>query len=764
MNRSATGTCLRGSNWLLAVLSAGLWIILAARASADPEAEFQQARQWLLNSPAQSIVILEPHLSEPNLLTPPQQLELLSILARAYILQSSLPQAIEVTHKLEVLAKSLRNRSYEGVAYREQGAIAAVQTRYDEAISLYQQALTLFPQATEPLNIALTYNLMAQSLRAQQKYISALSYVRKALALMREQGATAPMADAFNAMGVIFERLDNLEESLAAHSQALDIRRALNNRPGIADSLYNIGEIYRELHDFTSAELYLTESVELDQSLNNRSNQAYGLYKLADIQCALNKREQALDNGLQALALFTELDAKENIANVLVNLAKLELHSENYTEAMDYLDEATLVLPKNTAPDLKFKLQLYRAKIFMGLHALADAEAVLLRSKEQLQEVADSVDITTKLAVYRLLSELLAQQGRTEQALAVLRQHNSLQDEHINKTRAQSVANVKDSVDFFRREQQLELLARDHSLQTVKNAQRRFERNTVLIGFLVFFALVLALLGRYQIRRHNIILKQQVLERTGELVEKNIELERVCAQLQDVSQTDQLTGLSNRRFLLEHIEQECAKSIRDYLNWLQSKSAAPIQSDLIFYLVDLDHFKQVNDRYGHSSGDAVLAQMKAVLAKLFRETDYLIRWGGEEFLIVARFSQRNNAALLAERLRTLVQTTEFTAGEQVIKLTASIGFACFPFYTDRPGQYSWNQVVDVADICLYAAKYSGRNTWVGLTGVEGLEQVDTFKRLFSEPDQVVEEGWVNLFTSVAQPESLTWRIKHENDL
>ena len=100
-------------------------------------------------------------------------------------------------------------------------------------------------------------------------------------------------------------------------------------------------------------------------------------------------------------------------------------------------------------------------------------------------------------------------------------------------------------------------------------------------------------------------------------------------------------------------------------------------------MVDLDHFKDVNDRHGHAAGDAVLVQMQERLREVFRESDYLVRWGGEEFLVLARATRRDEARVVAERIRRAVADREFLLpdGERLRK-TCSIGFACFPFVPD----------------------------------------------------------------------------------
>lgn len=172
--------------------------------------------------------------------------------------------------------------------------------------------------------------------------------------------------------------------------------------------------------------------------------------------------------------------------------------------------------------------------------------------------------------------------------------------------------------------------------------------------------------------RLNLELEKKVIERT--------------IQLEKVSITDYLTGLKNRRYLMQNIDKDIGVIIRKHQNQNKLRTAIELEdSDHIFFILDLDDFKQVNDNYGHAVGDAVLVQIKQILESVFRETDYLIRWGGEEFLVMARFTDRNNASELAERLRKSVENHIFDIGEgKKIKKTCSIGFASFPFLPNQP--------------------------------------------------------------------------------
>jgi diguanylate cyclase (GGDEF)-like protein len=124
------------------------------------------------------------------------------------------------------------------------------------------------------------------------------------------------------------------------------------------------------------------------------------------------------------------------------------------------------------------------------------------------------------------------------------------------------------------------------------------------------------------------------------------------------------------------------------------------QKAISFLMIDLDHFKQVNDTYGHLNGDAVLAELASILRSGLRESDVCARYGGEEFGLILTETTESGARTLAERIRAKVAAATFPGG---LKLTISIGVAA----TDEPALFT--SLMEKADQALYAAKQGGRN-------------------------------------------------------
>jgi diguanylate cyclase (GGDEF)-like protein len=254
----------------------------------------------------------------------------------------------------------------------------------------------------------------------------------------------------------------------------------------------------------------------------------------------------------------------------------------------------------------------------------------------------------------------------------------------------------------------------------------------LLIAAAIAAAYALYRLRVRQLRERSARLERIVAERTSELAERNRELGVAYARIEDASLTDALTGLRNRRYLAQALPADLAITLRQ----LQDGKDAG-ESSLILFLVDLDHFKSVNDSYGHPAGDAVLVQVAEVIRRQFRESDHVVRWGGEEFLLVARFTRCSDGAGLAEALRTAIAGHPFVLPDgTTLRRTASIGFSAWPASTRQPRAAGWEAVVAAADAALYLSKASGRDCWTGVDVSEAVDPAQALEDFRRDPSAI----------------------------
>ncbi len=153
----------------------------------------------------------------------------------------------------------------------------------------------------------------------------------------------------------------------------------------------------------------------------------------------------------------------------------------------------------------------------------------------------------------------------------------------------------------------------------------------------------------------------------------------------------------------------------------------------------------------------MLLQVKDVLLGACRKSDLVIRWGGDEFLIVGRDSDPKGLSALAERIRISIERQAFDVGSgRIAHTTCSIGFACYPFAQADIGQHSWESVMSVADRALYAAKRTGRNAWVGLRTTDDSIPTDLPAISKERTRELVEKGSLEILTSIPESRDIAW--------
>ncbi|MGH8078919.1 MAG: GGDEF domain-containing protein, partial [Lysobacter sp.] len=279
----------------------------------------------------------------------------------------------------------------------------------------------------------------------------------------------------------------------------------------------------------------------------------------------------------------------------------------------------------------------------------------------------------------------------------------------------------------------------------------RFHETASFVALLGLLLVTLVFAG-YRFQRHRYRMRQLALEslvhqRTEALEIANRDLEEASRGLEEASHTDPLTGLRNRRYLTRQIPADLA--------FYDRRAAQGDYPDevMVFALVDIDHFKSVNDEHGHMAGDRVLTQFAQVLTSLVRTGDYVVRWGGEEFLLVFRPTPTRNLALLGERLCATIAAQPFEIDDGVIlRVTCSVGLSEYPLFRNQDVQANWETMVELSDQALYYVKAHGRNGWAAFRPTK-LTDLDTLLHdLRDDAEALLLEGRLQLVGSVDAPQ------------
>jgi diguanylate cyclase (GGDEF)-like protein len=366
-------------------------------------------------------------------------------------------------------------------------------------------------------------------------------------------------------------------------------------------------------------------------------------------------------------------------------------YADHYLRRGDFARALTLA---EQALPLARRAQNLNAEI-VALHNLGLAKIGLKRLEEGRRDVRQAITLDEQQGAlsyaadgWKELGQYLEDAGDWGGAIEAHHEYRRIIDQVLRDDTRKTVLEAQERYDAERRAKDIELLNRDNSLKAEQIRSHDLELKLwgTLAGCIVLSATLLGL-------------AYQRIRRTNDALASSNE------HLKIQSERDPLTGLANRRHF-----QSAIKRLAD-----AGKLAGTV------YLIDIDHFKRINDLWGHAAGDSVLIEVAQRLRAALREDDLVVRWGGEEFLIVVPPRAAADAQLLAQRLLDLIGTPAVTHGAQRIAISASIGFASFPM-APHGLSLSWERAIDLVDTVMYLAKAHGRNKAYGVLRIDARDE------------------------------------------
>lgn len=270
------------------------------------------------------------------------------------------------------------------------------------------------------------------------------------------------------------------------------------------------------------------------------------------------------------------------------------------------------------------------------------------------------------------------------------------------------------------------------------------------MGILFYAIMVVTVMRMHKTTINSLTLSFENRRLVNTLQREKKQSEKLNVELREMSLKDPMTGLQNRRFFLEIIKPE-ALSFSTELAYASAKKEQrnlSIGNLYGIFLIDIDFFKRINDTYGHDSGDMVLKQFSDILTDAARAEDLIIRWGGEEFLVILRRAEADLLFTFAERVRQTVSRARFKIdGGKSISKTCSVGFTSYPFNLTQPGALEVEQSITLADRALYYAKNQGRNLSAGVFPRKGVDlNEDTVNNILDQFLDAAADDLVKLET------------------
>ncbi|MDH5833735.1 GGDEF domain-containing protein [Luteimonas kalidii] len=499
--------------------------------------------------------------------------------------------------------------------------------------------------------------------------------------------------------GLTLQLAGDIPGALAAYERALRAAEEADAWEAQVTTLVNIALIHgEELAAYDEAEALLAQAA--------RINAAHGAPKAI----------VAYNRGLNALRMEQPVEARGHFERAMA-----AARSADEGVVVDRVEAELAAL--DATPGTRQSLDRTYARQRDGGDASGAARTALLQAQLALaagEPGRATADIGRAMAVLpasgfhaerdqalRLRAEALAASGDCAGALQASREAYEAQLARLRSSQLDGLARVQaDLMDADNREA-LALARKEGELNSLRASHERRQRNLAIAALAILVMLALGFVA-YQ--------------------------RRVTRRLRNLSTRDSLTRLLNRHAAGKRLGAMVPPRI----------DAGDART--VVFLIDIDHFKAINDRHGHGTGDAALVTVARALTDVCGPNAVVARWGGEEFLVGQRELDLAGACAVAERLRGAVATA--TAGGDAGTVAVSIGFAAVPVFPPRAGAASdaasghWPDAVILADRALYAAKRSGRDTWVGLWGRAGARA--SIDDVLDDPGMAIAAGDVEV--------------------
>lgn len=565
------------------------------------------------------------------------------------------------------------------------------------------------------------YNLLADIYLLQAQYHLVEKTASDGLALTL--GLSSPsifISELLYSRGFAYESIGKIEAATKDYENGLELARSLHDKVLIATGLVNLGAIYYLTDQYENSLRVLNDAYNIAKQTNNDELKGSVNSELGILYAHLHRAEQSMVYYQQSYQFYKRANKKNSSLEALVNIGINHLNKKKYQQAIivyetiitesggsgqneimyntysglsrAYLQKLQpnpevsyqyLLLSKQYMENTEqhnIELQYYNEEAFT-LFALARFEEVLVsinKVEEILKNRASLSFIRTKkkIKIINLKSKTYFKLGYYQQAYNIQKKRLAAIKSLRKKEQISSIAEVRLALEVKQADLNTKLLENKQSLQ--ENALLEAEKKQQQQRYYLLYSAVVALVFAW-------------------LLIKLIQDQR---RLYKVSNIDILTGIANRKKTLKKGK-------------LLFKKAKIQQSDLSVLMIDIDHFKTVNNQFGHGVGDVTLQKMVLLGSKLIRKTDFFGRISGEEFLLFLPKTSHAQALIIAERFRLAVKQLSWQQeGASDMELTVSIGVVCS---TDLPDKQLSNieALINKADSLLYQAKAQGSNKVCG---------------------------------------------------
>jgi diguanylate cyclase (GGDEF)-like protein len=480
-------------------------------------------------------------------------------------------------------------------------------------------------------------------------------------------------------------------------------------------SLNALAVLYGQIKEYDKGFAALAEATVAAEKTNSPGRMSSLKETEYGLSIESNQPERGLRALLAGLEYEREIGAESMMAGSFVNLADSYLKKRDYPQTLLYANQALELAIKLKDEGTQATARVNIGQALLGMGRLVEGRRSFEAGLAWYEKAGDKPEMQDVLMEY---GEALERAGDMAGAVTAYHRERKISNELFEQRRQKATLELQEKYEAERKQRQIELLSRENQLKTTELDNRRLQQRVWWL-LAVICALAAAIVG---------ILYRKVRHANAQLQVKNLELKQQSSR-------DPLTALYNRRHFQEFM--------RTHLQ-VEKRGAGTSGEEIVgaLFLLDVDHFKHVNDTFGHAAGDVVLRMIADSLRDILRETDMIVRWGGEEFLAFLPAIPRSGVEEIARRLLTGISCNTIDYQGTKIKVDVSIGFAPFPLV---PGEHAlpWERAVNLVDMALYLAKAHGRNRAYGVRGFANFEQT-SMEAIEQDLERAWRAGFVDL--------------------
>jgi diguanylate cyclase (GGDEF)-like protein len=561
---------------------------------------------------------------------------------------------------------------------------------HELALPLCEQSLALAREARDQRAIAKALLAKAYALFAINEMAQSHQLVWQAEQLAAASPDIELRVRALVSSGESYAEDGNFPTALDKLQEAATLARQSGHPLYSVLALNSLAYLYNQMREHGKAFEALDEAYLAAAELNSPGRLA--ILKITEYGVAIDSGQvqRGLKALLSALDLARQINAGPMIATVLVNLSDCYLKLHDYQNAVSFAQEALEQARRNKNEHTMATARVNIAQAYLAMGRLAEGKKFMDEGMVWYEKSGHKPDLQSILTEY---GDALERAGDFTAAVAIYHRERKLSNELFEKRRQKAMMELQEKYEADNKQRQIELLRQENHVKSTELDNRRLQQRVWWLLALVFALSAFIVYFLYR----------KVRQANAQLEEKNLELKQQSVR-------DPLTGLYNRRHFQEFMRGH--RTIES-----PGIGAESSGDDMVgaLYLMDVDHFKHINDTYGHGAGDAVLREIAEALRDILRETDMIVRWGGEEFLAFLPAVRRSSLDEVARRLLAGIPARSIDYQGIKLAVNVSIGFAPFPL---APGgkPMSWERAVNLVDMALYLAKGHGRNRAYGVNG------------------------------------------------